>query len=74
VAGVPIAASVSIGVACYPEDGRTLDALAARADRALYLAKQAGRNCVARYSVVAEAEVRTISRENAPVTDQRHSV
>jgi diguanylate cyclase (GGDEF)-like protein len=42
-------ASVSIGVACYPEDGRTLDMLAARADRALYQAKQEGRNRVARY-------------------------
>ena len=28
--------SVSIGIACYPEDGRTLDALAAHADGALY--------------------------------------
>jgi diguanylate cyclase (GGDEF)-like protein len=44
-----IASSVSIGVACFPEDGRTLDALAARADRALYQAKQQGRNCVVRY-------------------------
>jgi diguanylate cyclase (GGDEF)-like protein len=41
--------SVSIGVACFPEDGRTLDALATRADRALYAAKQQGRNCVVRY-------------------------
>src|SRR6266513_3109063 len=44
-----IASSVSIGVACFPEDGRTLDALATRADRALYEAKQKGRNCVVRY-------------------------
>src|SRR6266850_431804 len=44
-----IASSVSIGVACFPEDGRTLDALATRADRALYQAKQKGRNCVVRY-------------------------
>jgi diguanylate cyclase (GGDEF)-like protein len=49
VDGQRIEASVSIGVACYPEDGRTLDALAARADRALYLAKQEGRNRVVRY-------------------------
>jgi diguanylate cyclase (GGDEF)-like protein len=44
-----IASSVSIGVACFPDDGRTLDALATRADRALYEAKQKGRNCVVRY-------------------------
>src|SRR5437588_3421124 len=44
-----IASSVSIGAACFPEDGRTLDALATRADRALYEAKQKGRNCVVRY-------------------------
>jgi diguanylate cyclase (GGDEF)-like protein len=44
-----VTASVSIGIACYPEDGRTLDMLAARADRALYQAKQEGRNRVVRY-------------------------
>ena len=47
--GQQINATVSIGIACYPEDGRTLDALAARADRALYQAKQEGRNKVVRY-------------------------
>jgi diguanylate cyclase (GGDEF)-like protein len=45
-----IDASVSIGIACFPDDGRSLDALAARADRALYQAKQRGRNCVVRCS------------------------
>jgi len=44
-----IASSVSIGVACFPDDGRTLDALATRADRALYEAKQKGRNCIFKY-------------------------
>jgi diguanylate cyclase (GGDEF)-like protein len=47
--GRMVACSVSIGIACFPEDGRSLDALAARADRALYNAKKAGRNRVARY-------------------------
>jgi len=47
--GQQINATVSVGIACYPEDGRTLDALAARADRALYQAKQEGRNRVVRY-------------------------
>src|SRR5256712_3734399 len=44
-----ITSSVSIGVACFPDDGRTLDALATRADRALYEAKQKGRNCIFKY-------------------------
>jgi diguanylate cyclase (GGDEF)-like protein len=49
IEGRSIACSVSVGIACFPEDGRTLDALAARADRALYQAKKRGRNCVLRY-------------------------
>jgi diguanylate cyclase (GGDEF)-like protein len=39
-------ASVSIGVAIFPEDAQREDALIAAADRALYLAKDAGRDCV----------------------------
>ena len=35
---------VSVGVAIYPEHGATEDSLIACADRALYLAKEAGRN------------------------------
>jgi diguanylate cyclase (GGDEF)-like protein len=34
-----LAVSISAGVACYPEDGRTKDELVAVADRALYLVK-----------------------------------
>ena len=54
VNGQHISATVSVGIACYPEDGKTLDALAARADRALYLAKQEGRNRVIRFKAASE--------------------
>jgi diguanylate cyclase (GGDEF)-like protein len=47
--GARINSTVSIGIACYPADGRTLDAITARADRAMYAAKQAGRNRVETY-------------------------
>ena len=38
--------TVSAGYATFPEDGRSLEELVAAADRALYAAKHAGRNCV----------------------------
>jgi diguanylate cyclase (GGDEF)-like protein len=47
--GERLTCSVSIGVACYPEDGRNMDAITARADRAMYQAKQKGRNRVERF-------------------------
>ena len=43
--------TVSIGVASYPQDGRSIEALLARADRALYEAKAAGRNRVTQHDV-----------------------
>ena len=49
--GKRIETSVSIGLACYPEDGRSIDAIQARADRAMYLAKEQGRNKVIRFTV-----------------------
>jgi diguanylate cyclase (GGDEF)-like protein len=45
--------TVSIGVASFPQDGRSIDALLARADRALYDAKEAGRNRVSQHLAAA---------------------
>ena len=44
--GNDISVTVSCGVACYPDGVLTKEALFAAADRALYDAKSAGRNCV----------------------------
>ena len=44
--GEPIRATVSVGVATYPQHGMTADDLFRSADRALYAAKQDGRNRV----------------------------
>ena len=41
---------ISVGVACFPEDGRDKDALVEMADRALYLAKPEGRTAAGRES------------------------
>ena len=47
-----ISASVtaSFGVACYPENSLTQHELIKHADKALYTAKESGRNCVKAYS------------------------
>lgn len=49
-----ISLTISVGVAvCHPDDQTTLDAIIDRADRALYLAKRSGRNCVRVWSYPA---------------------
>ncbi|MBW3581059.1 MAG: sensor domain-containing diguanylate cyclase [Actinobacteria bacterium] len=52
----PLSVTVSLGVACHPDDGTSVVALVAAADAALYRAKAAGKNqvCVA---VTPEREV-----------------
>ena len=42
----PGAITVSLGIACYPEDGDSVTSLIAASDRALYIAKRNGRNRV----------------------------
>lgn len=44
------AVSVSIGIASYPEDGQEIEDLIDKADRAMYYAKQRGRNRIESYS------------------------
>ena len=44
--GTQLRVSISIGVAVFPDDGRTLDVLTKAADAALYRAKGKGRNTV----------------------------
>jgi diguanylate cyclase (GGDEF)-like protein len=44
--GAPIHLEISIGVATYPDHGDARDGLLDAADKAMYLAKSQGRNCV----------------------------
>jgi len=46
VHGTPIRLTISIGVAVYPEHSRGHDGLLDLSDKAMYLAKSRGRNCV----------------------------
>jgi len=52
--GEQVPCTVSVGVASFPRDGRSIDALLARADRALYQAKRGGRNLVAQVQADSE--------------------
>jgi two-component system, cell cycle response regulator len=45
--GIPLRPTISIGVACYPDAGDELLELVAMADKALYRAKEQGKNRVA---------------------------
>lgn len=53
--GTPIRATLSIGVACFPQHGGSQDALVQCADQALYQAKASGRNRTVVYQSPAAA-------------------
>ena len=55
IAGITIHTSPSIGIAFYPEDGATVEALVAHADAAMFAAKHRGRNNVQCYASGMEA-------------------
>ena len=42
--GEPVSIGASIGIATFPQDGKEVDELVQRADKALYEAKRDGRN------------------------------
>jgi len=50
LASLHLAVSCSIGIACLPDHGTTAENLIDAADRALYAAKAAGKNCVRVFS------------------------
>ncbi len=52
---LPVAVTASFGVASFPRDGSAAGEVIAAADRALYAAKMAGRNCV-RFCTEADAQ------------------
>ena len=51
----PFKATLSLGVASYPDDGTVKADLIARADQALYTAKHSGRNRTVCFSEIARA-------------------
>lgn len=54
--GETVPLTISIGIAVFPQHGRSPDVLCAAADKAMYRAKQSGRNCVVMASAPAEAQ------------------
>ncbi|MGE5346710.1 MAG: GGDEF domain-containing protein, partial [Acidithiobacillales bacterium] len=50
----PLGITVSIGLACFPDDALTKKTLVERADQALYQAKRSGKNCLVTASSLAD--------------------
>jgi diguanylate cyclase (GGDEF)-like protein len=73
VPGMPERPSASFGVALFPGDAGTPEALLRGADRALYAAKSAGRNCVRALRTLDAAD-EAADRPEASVRSIRHDV
>ncbi|MBA6338260.1 EAL domain-containing protein [Colwellia sp. BRX8-7] len=68
VGDVVMQVSVSIGVAFYPQDGVEADSLIRRADQAMYVAKQVGKN---RYHLFDTAKDNLINTQRKSIDDVR---
>ncbi len=55
--GREIDVTVSIGIACFPHSAGNIEAMLERADQALYLAKNTGRNRISLYQELLQAEL-----------------
>lgn len=66
-----IQTSVSIGIAAYPEDGRTGSELLRRADLAMYEAKRRGRNQIVHYPRPVERQSRPVERHSQSAAETR---
>lgn len=53
-AGKRAEVTMSMGIACYPEDGTMYEELAARADEALYASKHSGKQCFLFYEDISK--------------------
>ena len=71
--GLDVHTSPSIGMAFYPHDGRTADTLLARADAAMYTAKERGRNNVQRYAAGMSAGTQDRVRLESELHEALHS-
>lgn len=57
VRDLTITVTASIGVACYPEHGSSIEAIKEKADKAMYASKSDGKNRVTLFSVEAREDV-----------------
>jgi diguanylate cyclase (GGDEF)-like protein len=51
-----LSVTISMGIACFPENGQTRDAILRAADQAMYAAKEAGRDHILSYNQIQLAE------------------
>ena len=58
----PVKVTLSMGLAMFPRDATDKENLIARADDALYLAKNSGRNQVRTWPELEEASVKEVSQ------------
>ena len=53
----PLTVTISLGLACFPEDANSKRGLVERADQALYQAKRNGKNCVVTAASLRDLQV-----------------